>query len=228
MRSRLLKVCILTIFIFVAFVTNAFANSKLNPEPYNLKWSGRTAKWQVEGYATKYQVELYRDGNRVTTKTTTDKSISFSSQMSRGEHDYFFRVRAYNKESKYWSDWEDSNIKTIYESESKNSVGSNAKGAVVVGAAPGQDGSITSNSGTWSQRSGVWFYQFKNGTYPQNTWLNINGKWYYFNANGSIATGWLNDNGKFYYLNPDGSMLTGTVIFDGITHFFDSTGVMIY
>ena len=66
------------------------------PSVYDAYWSNKTAKWLVDGYASKYEVSLYRDGRRITTKTTTSKSISFSSYMTGG-YDYYFEVRPYNR-----------------------------------------------------------------------------------------------------------------------------------
>lgn len=192
-------------------------------------WSGKTAKWDVNGYASKYQVKLYRDGSLVTTKTTTSRSQSFASYMTRGDNDYFFQVRAYNKDTNWWSDWEESDTKYISGSSSSDD-DRKGPGIVVPSVGPGQVTPVapSSSQGTWIQQGGVWYYRLSNGAFAKNTWLNVNGKWYYFDVNGKMVTGWLNDGGKLYYLNPDGSMLTGTVVFDGITHFFDSNGAMVY
>ena len=41
-------------------------------------WSGSTAKWDIDGKASKYQVRLYRDDKKITTKDTKSKSYGFS------------------------------------------------------------------------------------------------------------------------------------------------------
>lgn len=209
------------------------------PEPYDQRyypriqdpwWSGRTARWDVDGYATKYQVVLYRDGNRVTTKTTTSRSYSFSSYMSRGDNDYYFEVRAYNKHTDFWSNWETSDTQYISHNDPiypDHIVPDPGPGTVIV---PGTNPPVTPNAviGQWQMINNMWYFRYNNGQFASNTWLNLNGKWYFFNVNCTMATGWLDYNGKRYFLNPDGSMVTGTVIFDGITHFFDANGAMVY
>lgn len=207
------------------------------PDPYDQRyypriqdvwWNGRTARWDVDGFATKYQVTLYRDGNRVTTKTTTSRSFSFSSYMSRGDNDYYFEVRAYNKHTDYWSNWETSDSQYVSHTDVYPDITPDPGPGVIV--VPGTNPPVNNNTaiGQWFMINNMWYFKYNNGQFASNTWLNLNGKWYFFNVNCTMATGWLNYNGKQYFLNPDGSMVTGTVIFDGITHFFGNDGAMVY
>lgn len=228
--TLLLVVCSLITILAANVQAGRYTQDPYCPAPYDLHWSGKTAKWSVDGWASKYQVTLYRDGSKVKTKNVTSRSCSFADQMSRGgEYDYFFRVRAYNKDNSYWSDWEESDIITVRSSTGSSGSSSTGPATVVPGYAPGQASTISTNSGKWVKGSdGFWRYRFNNGSYAQYTWLNVNGKWYYINNLGVMATGFVNDGGHTYFLNPNGEMVTGTVVLGGVTHFFDSNGVMVY
>ena len=204
-----------------------YDDDRYYPKPCDLEWKGKTAKWSVEGWASKYQVELYRDGTRVCSKTTTSRSFSFSSYMSRGDNDYFFKVRAYNSNSGFWSDWEQSDEKEIRSNDPDDQDNWTGPGVVPV-IIPGGQPVVPSTAGRWMKANNRWRYVFANGAYATNTWLNLSNKWYFFDTSSYMVTGWLNDKGKTYFLGADGAMVTGAVIIDGINHFFDSTGAMVY
>ena len=67
---------LLTLTFASTFLFATFARSYGDeyPEVYDLRWSNRTAKWSVDGYADKYEIRLYRDDRRVFTKTVSSKS----------------------------------------------------------------------------------------------------------------------------------------------------------
>lgn len=198
------------------------------PQPCDLYWKGYTARWSVEGYATRYQVQLYRNGSRVTTTTVQTRSCSFASHMARGDYEYFFRVRAYNKETGWWSNWEESDTIIVDKNYNDNTDTHHGPGVTPSPFPNPSPTPISSLGGSWQAINNKWYYRYNNGTYASNAWVQINNKWYYFNPDSTMAVGWLVINGKTYYLNPDGSMLTGTVVFDGITHFFGQDGAMVY
>ena len=57
----------------------------------------------------------------------------------------------------------------------------------------------------WMNTNGLWWYQYKDGSYAKSGWKTIGGKEYYFDDAGWMKTGWLKLNGTWYYLNSDGS-----------------------
>ncbi len=185
-------------------------------DPY---WNGTTAKWSVDGKASKFQVRIYRDGSRITTKETTSKSISLSSVITKTGY-YYFEVRAYNANSG-WSDWMDSDEK--YFTASSTSTTSTSTGTTTSSGGPGK--TTTTASAQWlraADGSNKWWYRHADGGYTSNNWELINNKWYYFDASGWMKTGWLTVGGATYYLGADGAMVTGLNYIDGATHSFDA------
>ena len=179
-------------------------------------WSGSTAKWTISGRASKYQLRLYRDGQRIATKETKNKSVNLSEYLTR-EGDYYFEVRPYNSSAGGWQDWKDSEDKYFGGGQS-----SSAGSAYVFG--PGQ------THGEWKRAAdgtGRWWYRHSNGSYTVSSWEQINGKWYYFDPSGWMVTGWINVGGSSYYLGSDGAMLVGYNVIDGVGHYFDTSGRMI-
>ncbi len=64
----------------------------------------------------------------------------------------------------------------------------------------------------WKNTDGGWWYEFDDGTWPENRWLKIDGKWYYFGDDGyMVKEQWVGD----YYLGLNGDMLVNTVTPDG-------------
>ena len=114
MKKRISFLALMLILIFsISFFSFAIIpDSDDFPEVYNLYWSGKVAKWSVDGEADKYEVRLYRDGRRVCTKTVTGRSRNFTSEMTRGDHEYYFEVRPFNYYTG-WGDWEESDAKYI-------------------------------------------------------------------------------------------------------------------
>lgn len=200
------------------------------PQVYDLYWNNKTAKWYVEGRAHKYEVRLYRDGRRVSTKTVSSRSHNFSSEMSRGDHDYYFEVRPYNNVTG-WGEWEQSEVKYIYHS------GGGDSGGTVVPGGPGEiypspyastTQVVYNPVGQWVAANNFWHFVYSNGVMASNTWLQINGRWYYVDVNTNMAVGLVNIGGSTYYFNPDGTMVVGGIVINGMNHYFDANGKMVY
>ena len=63
--------------------------------PTNLKWSGNVASWSAVPYAQKYELALYRDGNRTRIiGGLTSTSIDLSNYYAEGTHTYKFSIAA--------------------------------------------------------------------------------------------------------------------------------------
>lgn len=203
------------------------------PQVYDLYWNNRTARWSVEGRANKYEVILYRDGRRVTTKTVTGRSRNFSSEMSRGEHEYFFEVRPYNSVTG-WGSFEQSDSIYVEKSDYNPPIPYYPSGITPTYNGPGEGTNVPMPQtifnplGQWMQVNGYWHFLYSNGVYAVNSWLQIANKWYYVDASGNMAIGLVTINNSTFFFNPDGTMATGTIIINGITHFFDINGKMVY
>ena len=201
------------------------------PQVYDCHWSGKVAKWSVDGKAHKYEIRLFRDGRRVSTKTVTSRSHNYTSEMSRGEHDYYFEVRPYNN-STGWGDWEESDVKYVQRTDPYYPPGS----YVPSGESSGGPGESTGSSaqiiynpvGIWQSDNNYWHFLYSNGVYASNSWLLIGTNWYFVDNNTNMAVGLMNIGGSTYYFNPDGTMATGTIILNGITRYFDANGKMVY
>ena len=184
-------------------------------------WSGTTAKWDIDGKASKYQIRIYRDNTKLATKDTKSKSYGVSSYITRAGY-YYFEVRAYNKYNG-WSSWVCSEDKYFSSGSSTNSGTGNSAVYVISSNGP-------TTQAQWIQAadgSGKWWYRHADGGYTKSGWEMINNKWYYFDESGWMKTGWLNINGATYYLGSDGAMLTGYNVIDGAAHNFDTSGKMI-
>ena len=198
--------------------------SKYYAEVTDAYWSGNTAKWDVDGKASKYQIRVYRDGSRINTHDTKSKSYSLASDISK-EGYYYFEVRAYNSNSG-WSSWAESEDK-YYSPQAASSAASGSSTAAIMMIGPGG----TVSQAQWIQATdgtGRWWYKHADGSFTSNGWESINGKWYYFDAAGWMKTGWLAVGGSTYYLGSDGAMVTGMNYIDGANHNFDSSGRMLY
>ncbi len=197
-------------------------------DPY---WSGTYAKWEIEGYASKYQVRVYREGTRVGSKNSSSRSQNLSEFITSAGY-YIFEVRAYNAQSG-WSDWVESDDQ--YFSGRTTSTNSSS-GPVSTSPASASPVVVISSAGTsiaqsqWMRAtdgSGRWWYRHFDGSYSKNAWESIDGKWYYFDASGWMKTGWLNVGGANYYLGIDGAMVTGNKLIDGVTRSFDASGKLL-
>ena len=101
-------------FLLFVFAFTTFANATVlayrycddydYPYVYDVYWNYRTARWDVNGYADKYEVTLYKDGRRIATEITYARSYNFSSYMYIGGYSYYFEVRPYNYRTG-WGSW---------------------------------------------------------------------------------------------------------------------------
>ena len=225
--------------LFLVALPN-FADISIYPEVYDLRWNNKTAKWSVDGHADKYEIRLYRDDRRVYTRTQTGRSRSFASEMSRGEHEYYFEVRPYN-DNTGWGNWEQSDSVYIRSVPSGTYIDPVGPGGQVTpnvpnypGMGPGEgtnvvDPQVVYNPlGTWIPANNYWHFMYSNGVYASNSWLLIGDKWYYIDANTNMVTGLMTIGNSTYYFNPDGTMIIGGIIINGINHYFDSNGKMVY
>lgn len=203
------------------------------PEVYDAYWNNYTARWSVEGRANKYEVVLYRDGRRVTSRITHSRSYNFSSEMSRGDHDYYFEVRPYNNDTD-WGNWIQSDSKyveyyrsgTIIPSVPATDIPSGGPGETTANAPSMQV--VYNPVGQWQAINNTWHFVYTNGVMASNTWLQINNKWYFIDINTNMVVGLQNIGDATYYFNPDGSMVTGGLNINGMNHYFDGNGKMVY
>lgn len=82
----------------------------------------------------------------------------------------------------------------------------------------------TKRKGSWQydSKTGKWWLELSDGSYPAGRWMRVDGKWYYFDDAGYMFTGWLKQGNNRYYLQPDGSMAVNKRIESGVS---DSNGV---
>lgn len=204
------------------------------PQVYDLYWNNKTARWSVDGRANKYEIRLYRDGRRVSTRTQTSRSHSYGSELSRGDHEYYFEVRPYNSVTG-WGSWEQSDVIYIEDrGQPITPVYPVNPTPYVPGPGPGEGTYVPTPqivfnpAGQWVAANGYWHFIYSNGVYASNTWIQLGNSWYYVDPNSNMATGLVTINQYTYYFNPDGTMVTGTIVYNGITHFFDVNGRMVY
>lgn len=103
----LLSLCLL--FAATSFAYGYYEDDY--PEIDNAYWDHHTAIWNSYGYASKFEVILYRNGHRVTMVETSREEINLSQYIYRGSGDYYFEVRPYNRYSG-WGNWVSSD--TVY------------------------------------------------------------------------------------------------------------------
>lgn len=200
------------------------------PQVYDLYWNNKTAKWYVDGRAHKYEIRLYRDGRRVSTRTVTSRSHNYASEMSRGDHDYYFEVRPYNNVTG-WGEWEQSEVKYVehYSGGGGSVYPSGGPGETPGSYVPAGSTQIVYNPiGQWQAINNYWHFVYSNGVMASNSWLQINNNWYYVDINTNMVVGLVNINGSTYYFNPDGTMVTGGIVINGMNHYFDGEGKMVY
>ena len=164
-------------------------------------WSGSTAKWDVYGDASKYKVTLYREnGAEVTSKTTTNRSVSFSSSFPRTDY-YYFEVCPYDSYLGQWGKWFSSETK--YFNVSNNPSPS---------PSPVNPSSPTFSQYWYADQYGVWRVRNRSGQVVANAWLcddaiRQNGQdvWYLLTGDGAmIANGLVQDNtGNFYSIETE-------------------------
>ncbi len=100
--------------LIFAFIITAFASTVVltygyrydydYPYVYDAYWQNRTARWEVNGYADKYEVALYKDGRRIATEITYSRNYSFAAYMYSGGYNYYFEVRPHNYRTG-WGSW---------------------------------------------------------------------------------------------------------------------------
>ena len=234
--KRMFKIVAIILALVFSLSLLSFAHAPIigdnYPVVYDLYWNNKTAKWSVDGTADKYEVRLYRDGRRVTSKNTTKRSYNFSSEMTRGNHEYFFEVRPFNYVTG-WGMWEESDVTYVSEYQPVipvpvTPIYPGPSGGPGEGASVPTPQMVFNPAGQWTQSNGYWHFVYSNGIYASNSWLQLGTNWFYIHPNTNMAVGLTTINQYTYYFNPDGTMATGTIIYNGITHFFDTQGRMVY
>ncbi|MBQ2204348.1 MAG: hypothetical protein II411_00460 [Lachnospiraceae bacterium] len=248
--KRILSILIAMVVSFVLVVpASSYWHDDEEPVVYQAYWDNRTARWNVDGRATKFEVVLYRDGRRVNTRTVTSTSVSFASDMSRGSYDYYFEVRPYNYYTG-WGQWVESD--TIYIDGSRyydddyydsyrhrNSYHQNGPHysndvsyAVNEGPPVNQNNNQqpTNNQNANAQNITVpdpqWVYENLNGIVT-GSFVEAFGGWHFLYVNGVYATNaWVNSNGKWYYVDLTGTMVRGLYTINGVTYYLNQDGSM--
>ena len=226
-------------------VCNSFAASEDGAEIQKVYWEGKTARWVANGRFVEYEVELYRDGDRIAKNTVKGSRKDFATHMVRGA-DYYFRVRGYKNGGGY-SDWQESDAVEVERKEDSQptNVASKvptAQSSVIRGkngpyetvkpnpmVESDTSGKVTKPAATngWQQDQVGRWYQNVDGTYPKNRWLTIDKKKYHFGADGYVSKGWICSDASYYYCQNDGSVLTGYGKKIGeVKYDFSSAGVL--
>lgn len=102
--NKILSPLLIIFCVTFTLSSQAYAYEDDYPEIYNAYWEHRTARWDTSGYASRYEVILYRDGHRVTQQITTRDEINMGRYMTERSGDYYFDVRPYNSYSG-WGSW---------------------------------------------------------------------------------------------------------------------------
>ena len=87
---------------------------------------------------------------------------------------------------------------------------------------------ITAKTGNWIQNDTGWWYQYQDGSYPQEEWVRLNDSWYYFNQDGYMVTGWNCTNEQWYWLDETtGKMATDSwITYQDNRYYLGSDGVI--
>ena len=183
-----------------------------------------TARWDAD-YRSKgsYTITLYRDGHKVTSKTSSGgSSVNFTDDIARDDRtgDYYFTVKG--KWSGGVSDTQDSDSLYVNGSDlasirQKAGMGSGSGSYSYNGSNGSANPGTGSAAGTgWQWINNSWRYRRDNGTYAMNCWEQVNGKWYSFDENGVMrANQWVRNTMNehvWYYVGGDGAMVTNTVV----------------
>lgn len=102
--NKIFALLVLSLCMLFAINSYAYADEEDYPEIYNAYWENRTARWDTSGYASRYELILYRDGHRVTQQITTREEMNMGRYMTDRSGDYYFDVRPYNSYSG-WGSW---------------------------------------------------------------------------------------------------------------------------
>lgn len=225
------------------------------PYVYDAYWNNRTARWDVNGHADKYEVTLYKDGRRIATEITYSRSYSFSSFIYSRGYNYYFEVRPYNYRTG-WGSWVSSNSFYFddycreyayrdyrYDRDYRDRYGVsyarnpgppydsqtiNSNGYYI-----SNNGLPTNNSNNQINVQGVNVPEPQvindtiNGFFPTGSFMNVFGTWKYAYINGAFATNtWIKSNGKWYYIDINGNMVTGLYAINGKTYYLNADGSM--
>lgn len=90
-------------FSVASFTYAYYYDDEDYPEIYCAYWENRTARWDTTGYASKFELRLYRNGHQVITKSTSKDSMYLGQYLSNSG-DYYFDVRPYNRYTG-WGNW---------------------------------------------------------------------------------------------------------------------------
>lgn len=173
----------------------------------DLEWDEMNgiARWNAAGDADKYEVQLFRGSQSVTSMLKTEEtSFDFSDHITKSGS-YTYKVRAIT-DSLLKGSWKKSDFWHV-----------NSKGAENIssgGCADTLTGPGDLRSGKWIKDDKGWKYRTDN-TYTVSNWQYINGNWYYFDESGYMVTGWVNWKDKWYYCGDDGAMDINTKTPDG-------------
>jgi len=173
---------------------------------YDLEWDEiqGVANWNAAADAEKYQVQLYRGSQSVTSVLTAENtSFDFSDHITKAGS-YTYKIRAISDTS-LEGGWKKSEVWHV-NSEDAGNISSGGSSEI-----KGPGGS----NGSWLEDEKGWKYKNTFKRYIISNWDLINGKWYYFNESGYMTTGWINWKDKWYYCGDDGAMDTDTTTPDG-------------
>ena len=176
------------------------------------RWS---ATYQSKG---KYTVTLYRDGRKVTSKSSSGgSSINFTDAIANANKtgDYYFTVKG--KWSGGYTDTRESgdlDVNSSRLSTIRNRTGSNSSSGSGSSTAANPTSGPTATNYGWIWNNNFWQYRRSNGSLATNCWELINGKWYSFDNNGIMrANQWIRNTSNehiWYYVGSDGAMVTNT------------------
>lgn len=85
----------------------------------------------------------------------------------------------------------------------------------------------------WRYNPNGWWFQYSDGSWPENSWEFIDGRWYRFGEKGLALTGWfIDEKGYQYYLNPvdDGTyaaMRVGWQMIGGKMYYFNPSSMTV-
>lgn len=174
-------------------------------------WDNGFATWEPVPGAGSYEMRLYKngDGVGVTMLTTAETNYNFQKQMGRtGSYKVKVRpINGINQGNK--GEWMESPDIHISEDQARR-IRNGEAGDCPIG-------------GAWKKDATGYWYEKKDGTYPQNQWEQIEGEWYFFDETGYMKTGWIDWNGERYYCAETGEMLANTTTPDGTMLDYDGT-----
>ena len=186
--------------------SNVYYGSEIDDCYWGASTSHYIAHWDADYQSkAKYTVTLYRDGHKVTSKTSKGgKSMDFTEAIANANKSgsYYFTVKASwgsgitdENESDYvYIDTSDLN--RIRSSSSSSSPG------------------VYATNG-WELINGKWYYFDGAGNMAANQWVQTDA-WYYVGSDGDMLVNeWIQsrtDSHIWYYVGGDGRMVTNTVI----------------